>query len=318
MKQITKHKKMTVALAVTSVLMSAPLVQADSFTGFNMDFVDIGDAGNADDISDGYGAVDYVYQMGKYQVSEALIDAYNTNSGGPAITYATQGANKPAGGLSWNEAARFVNWLNVDTGYAPAYKFTTGGGNDNISLWTVADAGYNANNPFRNTLAHYVLPSEDEWYKAAYYDPNKAGGAGYYTYATGSDTAPTNVAGGTAPGTAVFRQPYADGPADVTNAGGLSPYGTMGQGGNLDESCESLYTQPYNGSNNNPINSRVIRGGTWYDWPTNKGSRDYHSPGYEASSSGFRVATVTPVPEPSSVSLIVIGAVGFLLKRKRA
>jgi len=52
-KPINQYKA---ALAVTSVLMSAPLVQADSFTGFNMDFLDIGNAGNAADDT-GYGAV---------------------------------------------------------------------------------------------------------------------------------------------------------------------------------------------------------------------------------------------------------------------
>ena len=35
------------------------------------------------------------------------------------------------------------------------------------------------------------MTSEDEWYKAAYYDPNKNGvGPGYWLYPTKSDTAP--------------------------------------------------------------------------------------------------------------------------------
>ena len=67
----------------------------------------------------------------------------------------------------WSEAARFVNWLSTSQGYDAAYKFTTGGGNDNIALWTSGDSGYNAANPFRNSNAYYFLPSEDEWYKAA-------------------------------------------------------------------------------------------------------------------------------------------------------
>ncbi len=39
---------------------------------------------------------------------------------------------------------------------------------------------------------HYLLPSEDEWYKAAYY---KSGGtnAGYWNYPTKNDLAPSNV-----------------------------------------------------------------------------------------------------------------------------
>jgi formylglycine-generating enzyme required for sulfatase activity len=35
------------------------------------------------------------------------------------------GANRPATGVSWNEAARYVNWLNTSNGLAPAYKFAT-------------------------------------------------------------------------------------------------------------------------------------------------------------------------------------------------
>jgi len=302
---------MTATLAMMAGLISAPLVQADSFTGFDMDFVNIGNAGNAADDT-GYGAVDYAYQMGTYEVSGAMIDSYNTNSGGPAITRKARGANTPAGAVSWNEAARFVNWLNTSSGYSAAYQFDTAGANDNIALWEVGDAGYDASNPFRNSNAHYFLPSEDEWYKAAYYDPNKAGGAGYYDYATGSDTAPGAVASGTTSGTAVYGQSFATGPADITNAGGLSPYGTMAQNGNVWEWGESGITAP----NNSAGESRVIRGGNWNRNSNNlqSSSRSGGSPSNENNKIGFRVAAV---PEPSGVSLLVIGGMGLLLKRKR-
>ena len=69
-----------------------------------------------------------------------------------------------------------------------------------MTLWTPGDAGYDASNLFRNRNAFYFLPSENEFYKAAYFDPNKPGGAGYWLYATGSDTAPTPVTGATATG----------------------------------------------------------------------------------------------------------------------
>ena len=39
----------------------------------------------------------------------------------------------------------------------------------------------------------FFIPNEEEWYKAAYYDPTLAGGLGrYHIDATGSDTAPSN------------------------------------------------------------------------------------------------------------------------------
>jgi hypothetical protein len=65
--------------------------------------------------------------------------------------------------LSWNEAARFINWLNTSSGSAPAYKFAVQPGeagysaNANIELWTVGDPGHNPNNLYRNGLARYFL-----------------------------------------------------------------------------------------------------------------------------------------------------------------
>ncbi|MCH7225825.1 SUMF1/EgtB/PvdO family nonheme iron enzyme [Haloferula sp. A504] len=312
---------------MTSPLRLLPLVPflavpvlADTFGSganeFTIDFVDIGDAGNADD-NTGYGGVDYAYRMSTYEISGAMIDSYNVLSGGPAITrYAPFSADQPATSVSWNEAARFVNWLNTSSGYSAAYKFETGGGNDNIALWTGADAGYDASNPFRNSNAYYFLPSEDEWYKAAYYDPSANGGSGgYWDYATGSDTAPTTTSGGTTAGTAVYRDgvnPNPPGPADITNAGGLSPYGTMAQNGNVWEWGESGFTAP----NDSAGESRVFRGGGWNSGSFGLASSDRFgdSPTSGSSAIGFRVAAV---PEPSGAILTVVGMMGLLLRRKR-
>jgi formylglycine-generating enzyme required for sulfatase activity len=252
--------------------------------------------------------------MGVNEVSERMIDAYNALSGGPLITKSTVGPDQPARSVNWNEAARFVNWLNTSKGYSRAYKITTGGASDNITLWTNLDAGYDAANPFRNANAFYYLPSEDEWYKAAYYDPNKSGGAGYWDYATGSDTPPTPVAGGTASGTAVYGAQT--GPADITNAGGLSPYGTMAQNGNVSEFLESGFDAP----NDSATESRAVRGGGWDNQSDIliSSCRGFVSPPSHHFSAylnlGFRVAAV---PEPSAFLLTCIGTLGLALRRKR-
>jgi hypothetical protein len=298
-------------VAVLGLLIGAPLVQADSFGSgvntFAMDFVDIGDAGNANDGLSGdtaFGGVSYNYRMGVNEVSRSMIDAYNTNSGGPTLTMSDMtslggnGANRPATGVSWNEAARFVNWLNISTGHAAAYQFDTAGANDNIALWEVGDAGYDASNKFRNSNAHYFLPSEDEWYKAAYYDGDSGT---YYDYATGSDTKPTAVAGGTTAGTAVFGQSWETGPADITNAGGLSPYGTMAQMGNVIEWGESGITAPNDSADEN----RVFLGGKWnnsFEPPVTPPITVFLLPTSELSTIGFRVAAV---PEPPSTLTMV-------------
>ena len=195
------------------------------------------------------------------------------------------GTNKPVTGISWNKAARYVNWLNEREGQQPAYKFTTGGVNDNIELWAVSDDGYDPNNLFRNSYSKYFIPSEDEWYKAAYYKSGSTN-AGYWLYPTGSDTAPTAVVDGTTTGTAVYDGQ--SGPADVTKAGGLSPYGTMGQGGNTYEYSETAR----DGNNDSAVDSRANRGGYWLN-PSDVLQSSYRGGGSVASGGsaiGFRIA----------------------------
>jgi formylglycine-generating enzyme required for sulfatase activity len=239
-------------------------VSADTFGSGNnqieIDFVDIGNAGNVADDT-GFGAVGYAYRISKYEVSEAMITAYNAANGGPVITHDNRGSQKPATSVSWNQAARFVNWLNTSHGHPPAYKFTSGGENDDIALWAPQDgSAYDPANRYRNPKAIYFLPSENEWYKAAFYDPDANGGSGtYWDYATGSDNEPAKVAGGTIPGTAVYGQSWFDDPADINNAGGLSPYGTMAQAGNVWEWTESAEDS----TNIRTFEPRAGRDGFW-------------------------------------------------------
>jgi formylglycine-generating enzyme required for sulfatase activity len=222
-------------------------------------------------------------------------------------SFGGNGANKPATGVSWNEAARFVNWLNTSTGGFAAYKFTTGGVNDNIALWTSSDTlDYDASNRYRSKRAKYVLPSYNEWYKSAYYNPSNST---YYDFTNGSNTAPTAVASGTTAGTAVYNRQ--SGPADVDQAGGLSPYGVMGLGGNVFEWEESSF----NLANTSGSFSRGVRGGSWdVNGSLNLSSSSrinflLSGPSLEGSFLGFRVASLSPssppaVPEPS---MMVIG-----------
>ena len=288
-----------------------------------MNFVTIGNPGNAPDttgVPNPAGAVAYSYRMSTYEVSESMINKANAD-GGLGITKDIRGDNKPATSVSWNEAARFVNWLNVSSGSVAAYKFSIQpgeagyGANANIALWTSGEAGYNADNLFRNSNAKYFLPSENEWFKAAYYDSNKTGGAGYWDYATGSDTAPSAVASGTASGTNVYNRQ--SGPADITSAGGLSPYGTMGQGGNAWEWMETNLS----GTNDASGSSRVARGGSWYDVVNFLASsyRDYGGPSLEYNLAGFRVASseLAAVPEvTSSFTLLGLISSGLMLRRR--
>jgi len=216
--------------------------------------------------------------------------------------YGGNGVNRPATGVSWYEAATYVNWLNTSTGGTAAYKFS----GSTFQLWSAGDAGYNANNLFRNSLAKYVIASRDEWYKGAYGSPNGT----WYDYPTGSDSAPTEVASGTAANTAVYNGQ--SGPADITSAGGLSAYGTMGQGGNVWEWNETAY----DGTNDTAGETRELRGGYWYDFGGGlvASTRLNFYPTDGDDFGGFRVASV---PEPSALSLLAIGLGGLALVRRR-
>jgi len=285
-----------------------------------MEFVTIGNPNNAADTTGSpnpAGSVAYTYNIGKYEVSRDMINKANA-AGSLGITmqdmtrYGGNGLLRPATGIIWNEAARYVNWLNTSTGGTAAYKFD---GSGNFQLWSAGDAGYNASNLFRNSLAKYVIASSNEWYKAAYGNPNGT----WNNYTTGSDSVPTAVASGTAANTAVYRQSPSvaalTGPADITSAGGLSPYGTMGQGGNAWEWNETAY----DGSNNSPGEIRDMRGGSWFEsvggYYQAASTQLGGTPTYEGDPhQGFRVVSV---PEPSALSLLAVGLGGLALVRRR-
>jgi formylglycine-generating enzyme required for sulfatase activity len=256
-----------------------------------------------------------------------MINKANT-AGGLGITMADMStyvggnfASRAATGISWNEAARFVNYLNTSKGYQAAYNFTTGGSNDNITLWGAGQ--YSGSNRFRHKDAVFVLPSLDEWYKGAY---GSSGGT-WYDFATGSNsrnsgpgyTNPTSVISGTAAGSAVYSRAPLQGPADVTLAGGLSSYGTMGQGGNVWEWSETAFDRV----NDSAGEAREFRGGSWtssweeieslsripFNNETTRGGSTTAQNDY-----GFRVAMV---PEPSALSLLAVGLGGLAMMRRR-
>jgi formylglycine-generating enzyme required for sulfatase activity len=324
--------KTTITLAIISLTLScAAVANADTFgsgdTSFDIELVTIGNPGNpADDDSANpnfAGSVPYQYRVGKFEVSRDMINKANAE-GLLDITLAdmsSRGGNRPnmpATGVSWNEAARFVNWLNISTGNKPAYKFAIQPGevgynpNTNIEPWSVGDVGYNPANWFRNSQARYVLPSFNEWYKAAFYDPNTGT---YFDYPTGSNAAPMAVAGGTAAGSAVYDH-FQQGPADITNAGGLSPYGTMAQAGNVHEWEETTFWRRVD---DDPTTIRGARGGYWGTFtfgpePLSAMNRIYGIPTFDSELYGFRIASI---PEPCTIPLLTTAAVASLLGPRR-
>ncbi|MDA0660718.1 MAG: SUMF1/EgtB/PvdO family nonheme iron enzyme [Planctomycetota bacterium] len=315
--------KTTAALILLAfTLLYVPTAQADTFGGganqFAIEFVPIGDPDNPDDNTgnpDPAGKVEYAYRMGKYEISRDMVTKANNEEGSLGITlqdmtsFGGNGANRSATGVTWLETARFVNWLNTSQGHQAAYNFDN---SNNFQLWASTDAWQTGGeNLFRHKDAYYFLPSMDEWYKAAYYD---ASSSTYFNFPTGSDAAPTPVSGGTTAGTAVYGHPGLQGPADITNAGGLSPYGVMGLGGNVFEWEETELHLV----NNTPLFFRGLRGGSWDSVSGVLAASDRSingSPTIEDFIIDFRVASI---PEPSTGLLGVLGMLGLMQRRRRS
>ncbi len=307
-----------IVLGAVSILSFHSSAQADTFgsgsNSFEISFVQISQTNNATDPASGnrYGAVPYEYRAGVNEITESMI----TKATASGLVGVTAGAwtnqNQPAGLLNWFEAAAFVNFLNTNSGKTAAYNLSWSG-----TVWSMTLQSSNAwtlggTNLYRNKDAYYFLPSENEWYKAAYYN---AAGTNYFSYPTGSSSVPTAVASGTNTGTAVFAgngvSPTQ--PAVVTTSGGLSTYGTMGQGGNLREWTESAFDN-LNSTANEP---RAMRGGYYSALAGTLAStnRDTFDPFLPNVSFGFRVASV---PEPSTYALLLLGAGAmYLWKRRR-
>lgn len=191
----------------------------------------------------------------------------------------------------------------MDAGSSPAYKFDTNG---IFQLWQTGDAGFNPANPYRNSQATYFLPSMDEWYKAAFYNSTTGD---YRDYPSADGNQPTAVSSGTTVNTAVYDQTLATGPADIMLAGGLSPYGTMAQGGNAWEWEETDFDL----MNGTGLSDRGFRGGSWISNFANLSSSDrgFITPSRVSETVGFRVASV---PEPSSLLLGLFAIALVVLK----
>ena len=287
---------------------------------FSIDFVEIGNTNNQPD-SNGSpnmaGSVGYIFNLGKFEISRQILEKANAETGlgislADLSNFGGNNPDRPASGVSWFTAARFVNYLNTTQGFSPAYNFTgsyAGPRNPaGFSLWAEGQNGFNPNNQYRNSQAKFFLPSTDEWYKGAY---GVSSGL-WYAYPS-SGQPPRPVFSGTEVGTAVYGQTTETGPADVNQAGDVSGWGAMGMAGNVWEWTESAF----DGENNSPQEKREYRGGAWNflgeSYISNAG-RLASDPDGSQIVLGFRVAMI---PEPSSLSLLLAGGAVLMAGRRR-
>jgi formylglycine-generating enzyme required for sulfatase activity len=190
-----------------------------------------------------------------------------------------------------------------------------------MDLWSLSDQANtgvdSGTNPYRHKDAVYFLPSEDEWYKAAYHQ-NDGVTANYWDYPTGGNDVPDGIDFAGDPNyEAVFFDGYSqDEPNTIVSVGSsASAYGTFGQGGNIDEWMESAW----DGLNDSSSEGRNVRGGFWDNSfeDLNCSDRDLNEPWVEFEDIGFRVASVEVIPEPTTFALLSLGSLALVMGRRR-
>ena len=207
----------------------------------------------------GYGAVSYAYGIGTYEVTAgqyteflnavAADDTYglynermadpahiegddfpfggaNIQRSGSAGSYSYSVAaaweDRPVNYVSWGDVARFSNWLTngmpsgaQDASTTEEGAYSLNGGTTSSALKTAID---NRNSPIGSETFYY-MPSEDEWYKAAFHKNDGATG-NYYLYPTSSDTTPSYIADGSS-----FTDPDPGNVATYDGDGGVDGIG---------------------------------------------------------------------------------------------
>jgi formylglycine-generating enzyme required for sulfatase activity len=258
--------------------------------------------------TDTYGL--YNYRMGLGVFFPTVGIAQSGSSGNYSYSIVgnySQGANCPIFAVNWGSAARFCNWLQNGQ---PAFPVGTPG---EVASSTETGA-YTLNGDThsfletRNPGATYFIPSENEWYKAAYYKGGSTN-AGYWAYPTQSDDAPGNVFSSSGTNNAnYYNNGYSDATNYLTPVGAFSaspgPYGTFDMGGDVFQWNEAVVS-PYRG----------LRGGSYSPFlnssclASSPPSASCERPWGEYDDVGFRVASV---PEPASFAMLLAGIISLL------
>lgn len=328
-----------------------------------IDWRTVGDPGNANSTT-GYGAVATSFRIATFEWTNAQyvqflnavdpngtnpnavynasmgsdarggISFINGNAAGAKYVSRTNMADKPVNYVSWWDAARVANWLHNGAPVATSSN-ATASAPQNTGAYTLGTL-VNGSAPARNAGAQYFVPTQNEWYKAAYFKGG-ATNAGYWKYATMSNSNPTavqatTVGSGTSGGVTPvisgnlanynFAADWNGQNGNVTTVGtngGPSAYGAFDMGGNVWE---------WNDLDGSGGSLRGFRGGSFYaigafDLSSLEDGRD-NDPGFEIDDLGFRLASASAsaVPEidPAGIGSVValVGGVLTLMERRRS
>jgi sulfatase modifying factor 1 len=298
---------------------------ADVPPDYGFDFVTIGDTGNVAYEGGpfgqlaGRGSVNYEYRMATMEISAAqwleFINIFSPQIGTPfwgqlnttaPIQPAWPSTNQfvltgsasevgqyPVLGISWRQAAMYVNWLNNDKA---------------TDLWAIMDGAYDVSTfdyqegiGFTDQAAHhpdarYWIPTLDEWLKAVYYDPDKdgTGEGGWWLYPDGSDS-PLTIG---PPGMGATNGGPFDGANNIPLGayGVTTPWGLLDASGGAAEWTEELVLGDFG------IAGRMLRGSHANDGETGWYLDQIDVPGWGGPlpgsnfGSGLRIASSIPAP----------------------
>lgn len=339
---------MKLPLASSLALTFAVGIASSASASVTIDWVTIGNPGNAAQSAanrthssgtggDGYGAVAYTYRISRNETTladyaaflnaKAAADPYNlynpamasdgniagiirSGSSGSYSYTVTGSGDRPVTYVSWFDAARYTNWLHNGQG----------SGDTETGAYTLVGGQISGTPPARNVGATVWIPSENEWFKAAYYDPTKGTSGGYWLFGNRSDSMTSNDF--TVAGAVNYRAgDYANTPGNnsysssqnyLTDVGAYGTdsrnyYGINDMSGNVHE---------WHDSPGFSASTRSIRGGSWdNDVIAQRSSTRFSSnPTTEDVIVGFRVASV---PEPGAMALTILLGAGLVCRRKR-
>jgi len=202
----------------------------------------------------------------------------------------------PMANVTWLNAARFANWM---------HNGATNGANTETGAYALNGRTRDATGIARDIGAKWWIPSEDEWFKAAYY---KGGGtnAGYYSFPTQSESSPGNSdpAAINQANHRVLNETFCVTQTNVFDRGqnyltpvgffpnSPGPYGTFDQAGNVQEWTD---TEVFQGRP-----ARVLRGGSWQTNLETFRPRQISRANSANRTFGFRLASAATVGTPAA------------------
>ncbi|MFM9958776.1 MAG: SUMF1/EgtB/PvdO family nonheme iron enzyme [Phycisphaerales bacterium] len=347
-----RHRWCVVASCPMLLLAAAAMAQPPSY---GIDFVTIGDPGNAPSFvpdpggvsfTEGRGTVGYEFRIGRMETTTAqwmeFVNTYSTMGGfdlfgrpsswggevdptysGPGLRYRLRvsipnAAMVPVLGIGWRTCAQYCNWLH--NAKAPTVAAIASGAYDASTFTTNPTNPPTFNDQWtRSPGAKFWIPSLDEWMKATHYDPNRngPGQGGWWMYPHGSDTPLVYGPPGQGQANAGFTLP-SQGQSYIplgSYPDVLSPYGLIDAAGAAQEWMEEVLFPTR--PTHRGIGGSGARGTTELtDRVTRfEGSSPISTNGTGDYPIGLRIASVIPAPSAFAAFAPLISV--LVIRRKR-